>query len=49
METTIQKQKAQEEQQEHGHIKREVHKGKSDKKITEFKARQEEALHFAQT
>jgi hypothetical protein len=35
---------------EHGHGKREgKQKGKSDKRITESKARQKEALHCAQT
>jgi hypothetical protein len=38
------------EQHEHGHGKREGKpKGKSHKRITESKAQQKEALHFAQT
>jgi hypothetical protein len=38
----------QEEQHEHGYGKREgKQKGKSDKLITEFKARQKEALNCA--
>jgi hypothetical protein len=40
----------QDEQDEHGHGKWEgKQKGKSDKRITESKARQKEALHCAQT
>jgi hypothetical protein len=40
----------QEEQREHGHGKWEgKQKGERDKRITESKARQKEALHCAQT
>jgi hypothetical protein len=40
----------QEEEHEHGHRKREgKQEGKSDKRITESKARQTEALHGALT
>jgi predicted transposase YdaD len=39
-----------EERDEHGHGRREgEQKGKSDKRVTESKARQKEALHSAQT